>query len=66
MAPLTVEFSEATVETFLPLVRHDLGLRPEEQIELTSVAAYRESEPERYRLAPAVKAFERKLEIGRN
>jgi hypothetical protein len=66
MAPLTREFSESTVETFLPLLRHDLRLPPDEKIELAPVETYRNADPERYRSAPSVKAFEQKLELARD
>lgn len=66
MAPLTGEFSEANVETFLPLLRHDLGLPPDEKVELVPLQIYRNSDPERYRPAPSVKAFEQKLELARD
>jgi hypothetical protein len=65
MAPLTREFSEANVETFLPLLRHDLRLPPDEKIELAPLQDYR-NDPERYRPAPSVKAFEQKLELARD
>ena len=66
MAPLTREFSEANVETFLPLLRHDLRLPPDEKIELAPLQTYRNSDPERYRPAPSVKVLEQKLELGRD
>jgi hypothetical protein len=66
MAPLTGEFSEANVETFLPLLRHDSGLPPDEKVELVPFQIYRSSDPERYRPAPSVKAFEQKLELARD
>jgi len=66
MAPLTREFSESNVETFLPLLRHDLQLPPDEKIELAPLESYRNSAPERYRSAPSVKAFEQKLELARD
>jgi len=66
LAPLTREFSEADVQVFLPLLRHDLHLARSEKIELVPVQDYRASDPERYRLAPSVKAFEQKLELARD
>jgi hypothetical protein len=66
MAPLTREFSEANVETFLPLLRHDLRLPPGEKIELVPLQSYRNSDPERYRAAPSVKTLEQKLELARD
>ena len=66
MAPLTREFSEADVESFLPLLRHDLRLPPNEKIELAPLEDYRKSGPERYQPAPSVKAFELKLELARD
>jgi hypothetical protein len=66
MAPLTREFGEADVEAFLPLLRHDLGLPLDEKIELSPLQSYRSGGPERYRLAPSVKAFEQKLELARD
>ena len=66
MVPLTWEFSEANVETFLPLLRHDLRLPPDEKIDLVPFQTYRDSDPERYRSAPSVKAFEQKLELARD
>ena len=66
VAPLTIEFSEADVEAFLPLLRNDLRLRPDEKIELAPLQSYVEGDSERYRLAPSVKKFEQKLEVARN
>ena len=65
MAPLTREFSESNVETFLPLLRHDLHLPPNEKIELAPLQSYR-SDPERYRPAPSVKILEQKLDLARD
>jgi hypothetical protein len=66
MAPLTVEFSEADVKTFLPLLHHDLRLPHDEKIELISLEDYRAGDPERYRAAPSVKVFKQKLELAGN
>ncbi|HVF73114.1 MAG TPA: hypothetical protein VM940_16040 [Chthoniobacterales bacterium] len=63
MAPLTREFSEADVRTFLPLLHHDLKLAPGETVELVPVEEYRR-DPARYGRAASVKRFENKLELA--
>ena len=65
LEPLTKEFAEADVETFLPLLRRDLHLPPNEKIDLVPLKTYL-TDRERYGVAPSVYAFERKLLLARD
>lgn len=65
LEPLT-EFPWTDVTRFLPLLRRELQLTPDEQIEVIPLNAYLSGDRERYIAAPSVRAFEKKLDLARD
>jgi hypothetical protein len=61
LAPLAQEFADTTLRSVEPLVRYDLGLRPDEPLATIPWAEYADGDRERYRAVPALKRLQRKL-----
>lgn len=66
LGALTREFSDANANSFEPLLRHDLQLRPEEKIDMIPWEEYLARDRERYRSVPSLRLLEQKLELQPN
>lgn len=61
LSALAQEFTETTLRSVEPLLRHDLKLRDGEAIEMIPWQEYTAAGRQRYRTVPALKRLERKL-----
>ena len=61
LAAITEEFNNMDVESFLPLIGQELGLRADEKLRLIDSAVA--DEDERYRAVPSLKKLERMLNL---
>jgi hypothetical protein len=63
LGALACEFSDAKVESFLPLLRHDLQLRPEEPLPLVELPELEANDFQRYNALPSLKELRRRLDL---
>jgi hypothetical protein len=63
LGALAREFSETNVESFLPLLRHDLQLRPDESLPLVELSRLEANELQRYDALPSLKKLRRRLDL---
>jgi hypothetical protein len=63
LGALAREFSDTNVESFLPLLRHDLQLRPEESLPLVELPRLEANDLQRYDALPSLKKLRRQLDL---